>query len=253
MRFLLFFLTLVAAPLSAREFYALLAADTITEVRKASKQDLANVKHEIKKAAKAVGARFTITELYGKKLTAANLQLWLNQKTLKHDDIIFFYYTGHGLRTAKSLSIWPYLFFPAKKELIDTHQFLSYIQAKGAGLSIVLADCCNNLIRQDATPLDLKTKSEQNLLEKRMKRDPSSTGYKRLFYKAKGCIIASSSIPGKRSFATSKGGIFTNAFLYSLESELEEPFPAWEHVLNKTKSYCLRFQKPQYQTKVSYQ
>jgi len=242
----------LSPPLFAREFYALLAADTITEVKKASRKDLSHMKEEMRQAAAAIGATFNVTELYGKSLTAGALQNWLSQKQLSPDDVILFYYTGHGLRTEKSTSIWPYLYLPSQRELVDTNKLIAFMKERGAGLSILLADCCNNFIRQTAVQYSMSPKTMPPFLSKKIQSKADAIGYRRLFRNAKGIIIASGSVPGKRSWATPKGGIFTNAFLYSLHNELDEQFPAWDHILNKTKSFCIRFQKPQYHTQVSY-
>ena len=239
-------LLLASFSLHAAQFHVLLAADTLTEVKKASKKDLKHMRCELYFASKAIGTDFQCTELFGMKLTQKRCLNWVDSTTIGSDDVVIVYYTGHGLRTNKSPSIWPYLYFPAHDEIINTNQFLQKIMARGPRLAIILIDCCNNVIadrkvRRQLDPKALFQNHEKALLH---------TGYRKLFLQTQGVIIASGSIPGKRSWATSKGGVFTNAFLNSLRYEASEKEPRWAHILNKTKRLCAHFQKPQYQMKI---
>ena len=75
-------------------------------------------------------------------------------------------------------------------------------------------------------------------------------GYRKLFLESSGICIASGSVPGEVSWATPKGGIFTSAFLESLKKEIEEEFPSWESLFDRTEKTCSFFQQPQYMLKL---
>jgi len=251
---LLFFLSLSsqiqllqAQPFLAQQFHVLLSADTLTEVKHASKKDLKHMKNELFFASKAIGMSLKLSELSGMKLTKKKLFTWIEDTNVAPGDIVLLYYTGHGLRTERSSTIWPFLYFPAREEIIDTQYLIQKLVDRQPSLVIVLIDCCNNFISENTIQELLDPKA---LFVGRTKSALHS-GYRKLFLQTQGLIVASGSIPGKRSWATPKGGVFTNAFLCSLRHELGEKQPRWNHILNKTKRLCSNFQKPQFQMQLN--
>jgi hypothetical protein len=165
-------------------------------------------------------------------------------ETIHPDDVVFFYYTGHGLRTDKSQTIWPSIYLPAKQEMIDVHDLVNTMITRPASLYITIADCCNNVVHDthssDGFSPPLFAKSQPL----------SRSAYKKLFLKSRGLIIASGSVPGKRSWCTQKGGVFTNAFLTSLRHELGAVNPSWNHILTQSKMLCQHLQKAQFQVSI---
>jgi hypothetical protein len=141
------------------------------------------------------------------------------------------------------------LYLPSKKESLASHSLIKRILQKGARLSIILTDCCNNVLSiSEPSPFFSamymqKTPYKQNL-----------SSYKKLFNQSRGVIVASGSIPGKKAYAdNNRGGFFTEAFFKSMKSELIEPKPSWSRLLKKAKSYCQNLstpQKPQYEVTV---
>ena len=190
-----------------------------------------------------------VKELIDNDLTIREFEKWLTQQRVQPDDVLFFYFTGHGFRTDKSPSIWPNLYLPSKKESLASHSLINKILQKGAGLSIILTDCCNNVL-SIGEPLPFFS----SLHIKKVRHHKNLLSYKKLFSKSKGVIIASGSRPGKKAYAdTFKGGFFTEEFLKSLKSELSKSKPCWRHILKKAKSSCQSLptpQKPQFQVAV---
>ncbi len=76
------------------------------------------------------------------------------------------------------------------------------------------------------------------------------TGIQSLFINTEGLIIASGSVPGSRAWSTSQGGLFTHAFLYSLQREVLSSRPTWKHLFNQTTDLCQGIQIPQAKLKI---
>ena len=227
--------------IGAKEIHALLTADTISEVKVATVKDLKHIKKELQTIASATSMNLRAKVLNGSHLTKEVVSKWVEDSNIQSDDIVFFYFTGHGLRTDKNQTIWPCIYFPPKKEIVDFCEIIDKLTSKRAALCIIIADCCNNFIKAPisfAQKAQFKAKNENHATVKHM--------YKQLFTNTQGVIIASGSTPGKRSWCTQKGSIFTNALISSLKHELEESDPKWERVLNKAKIICQNFQKPQF-------
>ncbi|MDB6081540.1 MAG: hypothetical protein JWO53_812 [Chlamydiia bacterium] len=234
-------LCLMSCKLPAKELHVLLSADTISNVKKASKRDLENLQKELLFISSATGMPLRTTLLKGSMLSIASIQAWLKNEVINPDDVVLIYYTGHGFRTKKSPSIWPYIYLPATKEAIDINDLVRALTTKPAALYITIADCCNNLIKPKIQarftyPHSFAPSSQAHL----------TTGYRKLFLESRGIIIASGSKPKKRSWATAKGGIFTNAFLLSLKNEAAEHNPDWKRLFKKVKFICKQYQKPQF-------
>ena len=227
--------------MEAKQIHALLTADTISEVKVASVKDLKHIKKELQSIASATSMNLRTKVLNGTHLTKEQVSHWADNSNIQSDDVVFFYFTGHGLRTSKNQTIWPCIYFPPKKEIVDFCEIIDELTSKRAALCIIIADCCNNFVKAPtflAQKAYLKPKNENHIASKHM--------YKQLFTNTQGVIIASGSTPGKRSWCTQKGSIFTNALISSLKHELEESDPRWERILNKTKVICQNFQKPQF-------
>jgi hypothetical protein len=227
---------------SAKQFHVLLAADTTSDVGKSARQDLKHMKKELAIIAKTTGMTLNIKELYNHKLTYKKLNNWILNKKFGKNDVVLLYYTGHGLRTEKSKSIWPAIYLPQKKEIIELNDLYQKLTKRSAALYIVFADCCNNNKKERR----LLPKSICFLKEKQPSFNPSNLAYKKLFLETRGVIIASGSTPGKRAWCSEKGSIFTNSFLYALRYEFNHQDPQWGRILKNTKKICHHFQKPQF-------
>jgi hypothetical protein len=248
---LIFVLTASITPISARQIasskqqqiHVLLAADTISDVKKSSHQDLKHMKKELSIISKATGMTLNIKELYNRRLTFKKLKKWILNQKFGSNDIVLLYYTGHGLRTEKSKTVWPAIYLPPKKEIVELNDLFLKLTERSAALYIVFADCCNNYMKgRPFLPKPLLFPEEKST-----GYTPSTAGHKKLFCQTRGVIIASGSIPGKRAWCTEKGGVFTNAFLVALRSEFSHRDPQWSRVFRKTKMLCQHFQRPQFQ------
>lgn len=235
------FLAFVTHPLLAKKastIHVLLTADTVSNLKKASKWDLDRMRRILLKISCATGLVLDQQELYDERLSKKSIANWIERVRIFPDDVLFFYYTGHGFRTTKTKSNWPLLYFASSGENVDMDHLARKLKGKGARLLIIFSDCCNNVRRH-------KSPSAPAWLPKNI-FDTSIDGYKRLFLETEGTIMTSASLPGEVSWATDRGGVFTISFLESLEQEVTQESPEWGHLLDYTKMLCKSVQEPQF-------
>jgi hypothetical protein len=128
-----------------------------------------------------------------------------------NNDVVLFYYSGHGFRTVRSTSQFPSFYCSTTDPLADSpnlYDVSTVLAAKGARLVITVADTCNAVIPlplpQVAPAVAPPSRREQQL--------------RRLFLEYKGLLIMSSSVPGQFSWYYPNGGIFTRRLLSTLQT-----------------------------------
>mgnify|MGYP002762262612 FL=1 len=166
------------------------------------------------------------------------IELALNNLSCGKDDIVFFYYSGHGGRSPQDkedafpwmqLVVDPYRTQWNADDYYPLSEVLKRLYSKQPRLTIVLGDLCNSL--SNAIPSkDVPAMKGPTKISK-----APCDFYRDLFLNVKGFIIASSSKPGETSAACTEGGAFTIAFTKALQIMVSEQMNAdWETLLKYT-------------------
>lgn len=161
----------------------------------------------------------------------------LNNLSCGKDDIVFFYYSGHGGRYANEESDYPEMILrvpygsATSDEVYPLYDVYKKVMSKSPRLTIVLGDLCNS-VWKDAYKDYSSSKGAS------VKSTPVCDIYKNLFLNVKGGVIATSSKPGQTSGALLDiGGLFTASFLDCLGLAVNQEINvSWDILLEAAKS-----------------
>jgi len=160
------------------------------------------------------------------------------------DDVVVFFYSGHGTRYEEDGSEWPwpYLYYcqrgagedPEACEL-DMDVVEQILVEKGPRMTIVLGDSCNDV--QDSEDANEYLKEAADFRDDPDPDAAESFANLELITLFQGQIIASASSPGQTSNTNSDhGSYFANEFFHFLfEALTGQSATSWEEILTRTK------------------
>ena len=149
------------------------------------------------------------------------------------NDIVAFFYFGHGTRSAQDKSEFPQMCLGERDQskfipLEDVHNALV---RKGGRFTLVMGDCCNNVAGPSITPkmgvLAAASSSEFSPTQK--------AAIRKLFLGSKGSLMISGSKKNEFSiYNTFMGGFMLRSFIEALEEHTSATSnPDWNICLNK--------------------
>lgn len=221
---------LVSSSLEAAVLHAIIVCDTTADnIGSSVEADLRKIHLEVSRI--AANTDLTLNEKkFSSREVNENVLNYIESQTFSSDDVVFFFFSGHGYRTdSKQGNIWPYLFFTPIGKGVDFSTISQSLAQKQPHLMIAIADCCNNVIPEFFAPPTLKKKH----LALALTNNLLVQNYRELFLNHSGSIIISSSKPGELSWGTRSGGIFTLAFFESMDKEIHGSQQAdWQVILS---------------------
>lgn len=163
-----------------------------------------------------------------------NLDKVIDNLKCSPQDIVFFYYSGHGSRSENEKTNFPQMNLvvdpyhsniPEQVANYPIYNVLKRIETKKPRLAIVIGDLCNSVsswVTPKSSPMDKSaTKVE----------DAPIQFYKDLFLKVEGSLIAVSSKPEQTSAACEEGGAFTLGLLHVLQIMVSNGMePSWTNL-----------------------
>lgn len=168
----------------------------------------------------ALGIGYESHIITGKEFTQDNVLKTVRALTPGPNDIVVFFYRGHGFRWSDQESAWPQMsmrysnFQPlVGLPLIDIY---NEIKGKGARLNLVFGDMCNNDIGLSQPMTNASSAMQSNFY-------PSMEKLNHLFLDARGSIISAAAKPGEVSWVNNyDGGLYTTSFLEALHKEVSK-------------------------------
>ncbi len=158
--------------------------------------------------------------LTGASATMHNMLRAIEYPTVKPNDVIVFLYAGHGHREQNTSTRWPLL--DTVDGTADFADVIAKIKAKNPRQFIALADCCNEVV----------ARAEARVFQR---RQLSYNNIRQMFLTSQNYLGASGSGPGQFSYGDdNSGGLFTAAFVSSLNAALTSSQPDWNQVFEKT-------------------
>ncbi len=160
----------------------------------------------------------------------------LNGMVVEPQDVVVFYYTGHGARANTDESAFPQLALGSSaQDLMALEQVDAIIKGKNPRLRIVLADCCNAAVE------GIMPQNQANGTVTQLAQAEVNT-YQSLIRKLKGNVLLSSSSAGQLSIALPEGSIFTLAFLQELQKiVVRNGEVSWGELLDSTRERANNF------------
>ena len=233
----------------------LIVADTLDEsIGSACAKDIPRAVQLFKDLTDYLGIKYFTKIVCGKEYSKANVQATINALRPSSNDIVVFYYTGHGFRLPENSRPYPNLKLKNFKTLrssfrdslswikqsrkdnimysLNIEDIFNQIRKKGARFNLVLSDCCNNDIFSISAigTKPGKTKgsgvewNEDNIRTLFLNKNPMS-------------VLATAAQSGQKSTCNPTfGGFFSYFFKESLESYCSklQTSPTWDLILQST-------------------
>jgi hypothetical protein len=234
------------------KFYLLVVADTLDkEIGSACAKDMRRAVETFSALTSYLAIKFIPQTISGQQYNKENVQKAINNLKPSSNDIVVFYYTGHGFRTPENSRRFPNLKlknfrndrknFPdsiswIKKDRQDNityslniEDIFSSIKKKGARFNLVMSDCCNNDIfstnaigtkpgKTKASGIDW---SEDNIRVLFLNKAPMSV------------LVTAASTGQKATSNNDFGGFFSYFFKTSMEkySSKLQTGPSWDLIM----------------------
>jgi hypothetical protein len=225
----------------AQTLHAILVADTQDPtLSTACQRDVATMRQRVARIAAATGYPLREWVLTGPNFSPERLDAVLRDLDIAPDDVLFFYYTGHGYHASPRAGQFPVLLLEKNRARSEQNPALQRVhetlRAKKPRLCVTLGDCCNHVVRnlrgvtKKAPP---RAQSEEALV----------AAYRALFVDAAGdVLIASSQPPESASAHPDSGSFYTRSFDEALELAGNSPPTAtWAGVLRAAQSRLVRY------------
>ncbi len=172
----------------------------------------------------------------GEECSKENLMNTINSLSCEKDDIILFYYSGHGTRSQLDKSEFPQMCLKyqgyEQDKFVAAHTVIDMLQEKGARFTLVMTDCCNNTVAGVSSKTLMSKDGGAIEDDEMIKRN-----YRKLFLENKGWLAVTSSKKGQTSGGGKEiGGVFSYVFFETaLYSATHGEIPAtWNDVLKAT-------------------
>lgn len=155
------------------------------------------------------------------------------------EDVVVFYFGGHGFRFSTQTSVWPLLYDSRACEILPLDHVIDTLAQKSQHLTLIIADCCNNIVTPKITHAFEQPRA--------FIHDSQITqNFSKLFIQEEGMWVAIGAEPGLYSYCDKRvGGYFTHALiraLYELPSQRSEP--TWDEILHEACRRIQKYQKP---------
>lgn len=169
--------------------------------------------------AKQIGYTLSLDKNTNLQFTRAEVGRDIASLIIGKDDILVFYYDGHGYNEGKDK--WPTLSLDGGSLwLTDVLKLLNNYKDK-AKLILCLADCCNVVYSRDIS-----------IVQRFNPVSPSNIRALFTDFEGQKTVLASSSIQGQKSYSIQNGGLFSLAFFASVHelTDNSKPSPTWKDV-----------------------
>ena len=194
--------------------------------------------------------RMPTVRLDGNQCDRPNMERALNQlASWSRDDIVFFYYTGHGGRSYNDKTQWPQMCmnYMDERNFVPLHEVITRVSSLPAHLKLILTDCCNSKADWISSKfIKVQSRGATDVSE------IDTEKLAKLFVQQNGVIVATGSEVGQTSQCNDVvGGFFTVSFWQAIEDVgMGVVEPSWAKVFKRVVDITHEFdsgQTPIYQ------
>ncbi|MBK7691885.1 MAG: caspase family protein [Bacteroidetes bacterium] len=220
--------------------HMLVVANTLEDkIGSSCAMDTLKITQLFRRIALYLGCTIKVSTVAGKQYGKKSVQDALAKLKPAPNDIVVFYYSGHGFRKEEDPERYPYIDLRANhsqhylKEAMKMATIDSIIRKKGARVNIVLSDCCNNLVESTNAVGVAPLKMKSNPLVLNM------NNIRALFLSGSVSILATAADRTQKATSNNQyGGFFTNFFKNSLELNCSQTQAGitWFKVLEEAKT-----------------
>lgn len=224
----------LCASLKAQTFHAILFADTKDDdIGKSTMLDLNSVSNMLVEAQSSLKGKMEfVYYIYPDDYCSPqNLKKVLDNIRCQSDDVVFFYYSGHGVRSMQDTSPYPQMCLGQTNEaqMISVEGVDRALSQKNPRLRFVITDCCNSE-SEFVTP-KLEIGKGNSMVNARR-----AGNYEKLFMGKYGNMIFTSSKAGETSSCNNQiGGFFTYCLLAVLENAIQQDVTDWQVIMDAVK------------------
>jgi hypothetical protein len=209
----------------------------IPDIGKSCETDERIMDIEFREIAKAIGIPFQKYVVKGQKFTRDNVENVLNTIRVGKNDIVVFFYSGHGFRWANQTDRYPQFDMRyseytqlSERTSLPFSRLIDVVKGKGARLNILLADCCNSQIGRNQF-------TNTTFMAGRSFQGAEIEKLRQLFLQTSGSFEMSASSPNEYAWCNINGGFFTLSFMQALKEEIgymRTGKPNWYTISNNT-------------------
>lgn len=187
------------------------------------------------------GYTTNIQDYYGSRLSPENCKVAIQNLRCQPNDIIMFYYIGHGARAVNDNSTkYPQMCMGqnSAQRMIPLDWVYNQLKAKGARLSVVIGMCCNS---ENASVISKSSPGFSPNYGNTYMTDQEANRIQELCLNYKGNILVTSASPGQTSICTKSDlGVvdsYTTSLVYKFD-ELQKGAiePSWDKLLASVRS-----------------
>ncbi|MDJ1478988.1 caspase family protein [Cytophagaceae bacterium YF14B1] len=216
------------------KLHLIIVANTLdNSIGKGCSVDKDKLDNEFTNIASALGMPIQKYIIYGQNFKKDNVMQTLQQLNPSSNDVVIFFYRGHGFRWSDQQSDWPLMSMRYSTlqpfESIALDEVYQTIVSKGARLNLILGDLCNS----DGSSLP------SNLASNMFQAEPHPNIEKlhRLFVKSRGNLLSAAAQKGEVSWTNNyDGGFYTSSFLESFYEGISEISgnADWQKIIDST-------------------
>ncbi len=204
--------------LSAQSIHYVAFCNTLDEnIGESCGNDFNHVYGMVCNLADALGYEEHLYRYIGEDCSKEKLMEILNGLSCGSEDIVFFYYSGHGVHAAADAANLPQMCLKyegyQQDKFVPVRVVKEILSKKSSRLNLIVTDCCNNVAEWVTAKRLFADKGKTSPVL----RDQDVKNFRKLFFDKRGTVVYTSSKKGQTSGCLLDGGFFTNSFIEMMD------------------------------------